>query len=302
MGDWLQLLLRLLHYAFLLGLFGLTAFATLALRQIAGAQVDVAHSRFLSASAMIAPVIAAALMLVSIAAMMGQPVWLLEWATIKAMLLTTSMGHAVITQIVLLIVAAGALWALPSPTAMRFAAPFYALALFTLAWSGHAAATEALWGLFHKLSDGLHLVAAGLWIGAIGWFVRMAFITHRTPEQIAPEELLTAMHRFAPLGVSLVAIVAITGLINVQMIFGLFNSGAVLETRYGWLLAIKLVFVGVMLLCAARNAMLARRRLCTGESASATLARVRLSLAAELLSAFAILGLVAVLGMASPMD
>lgn len=302
MGDWFQLLLRLLHYAILLGLFGLTAFATLALRQIDGAQLDVAHSRFPSASAMIALVIAAALMLVSIAAMMGQPVWRLEWATISAMLLTTSMGYAFIAQMVFLIVGAGALWALPSPRAMWVATPFYAVAVLTMAWSGHAAATEGLWGLFHRLSDGVHLLASGLWIGAIGWFVHLTFVAHRTPPQIAPEQLLIAMHRFAPLGVLLVVIVAVTGLINAQMIFGLPNSGAVLETRYGWLLAVKLVLVGVMLLLAARNAALARRPLTNRESATATLVNVRLTLGAELLSAFAILGLVAVLGMASPMD
>jgi putative copper resistance protein D len=301
MGDWLQLLLRILHYAMLLGLFGLTAFYILALRRIAGAATDASVSRFVSANALIAPVIAATLMLVSIAAMMGQPVWLLEWATIKAMLVTTSIGYAFIAQIIFLIIGAGALLALRSPRAMRVAAPFYALALFTVAWSGHAAATEGLWGLFHRLSDGLHLVAAGLWIGAIGWFVHLTFVSYRTPKQVAPAQLLTVMHRFAPLGVSLVAIVAVTGLINAQMIFGLFNSRAVLETRYGWLLAIKLGFVGVMLLGAARNAVLARRPQSAGESKAAILAKVRLSLATELASAFVILGLVAVLGMASPM-
>ncbi len=301
MGDWLQLPLRLLHYAVLLGLFGLTSFYTLALRHIVGSQANVVHSRYLSASAVAAPVIATALMLVSIASMMGQPVWLLEGATIKAMLLTTSMGYAFIAQFVFLIFAAGALWVLPSPRAKSVAALFYALALFTLTWSGHAAATVGFWGLFHRLSDGVHLLAAGLWIGAIGWFIHLTFVSRGSPARVAPAQLLTVMHRFAPLGMSLVAIVAVTGLFNAQMIFGLPNTVAVLETRYGWLLAVKLVFVGVMLLCAARNAVLARRPLSTGESAAATFAMVRISLAAELLSAFVILGLVAILGMASPM-
>jgi copper resistance protein D len=37
----------------------------------------------------------------------------------------------------------------------------------SIAWTGHAAATEGLDGTIHLTSDALHLVAAGAWLGAL---------------------------------------------------------------------------------------------------------------------------------------
>lgn len=50
------------------------------------------------------------------------------------------------------------------------------------------------------------------------------------PARLSAVSLLTVMHRFAPLGVALVAVVSITGLINAQLIFGLENSATTLKT------------------------------------------------------------------------
>lgn len=307
MTEWIETVLRFLHYALLLGLFGWIAYGFIGLRRVNVGHNDYDRMIVLLGAAVAAPLVSAALMLVSIAAMMGQSVSQLERSMVEAMVLTTNIGWAFLARMVLLTAAFSVLLARRViPLALPIVAMLYALALTTLAWSGHAAVSEGMWGLMHRLNDGIHLIAAGLWIGAIAWFLLLTFKAHQYPDSFAPEPLLEAMHRFAPLGVTLVAAVVVTGIVNAQLTFGIANSLAVLGTSYGWMLTAKLLLVGMMLLCGARNASIVRRRMPTVDGArrdkEATLAWLRMSLTWELSLAVAVLGLVAILGMASPID
>ena len=112
------------------------------------------------------------------------------------------------------------------------------------------------------------------------------------------------MHAFAPLGVGLVAAAALTGIINAQLIFELENSVSVLTAPYGVLLTAKVVLFVSMLTFGAHNALIGRQAALDGESermeTSITLSRLRRSLAGELILAVGVIGLVAVLGMMSP--
>jgi putative copper resistance protein D len=160
-------------------------------------------------------------------------------------------------------------------------------------------------GTIHRLNDAAHLWAAGLWLGAIGWFVYLTRVASRRPDMIAPIALLSDMHRFAPLGVFLVFAVSFTGLVNAHLIFGLDNSADVLSTDYGWLFAAKISLVGIMLLFAARNAILGRRHSriyqTPADDINSNLSKLRTSLAAEVTLALAVLGLVAFIGTMSPL-
>lgn len=301
MADWLHPSLRFLHFALLLGLFGLTAFRALGLQKLALAP-EAGRGLVVIACAFLAPFVSATLMLVGIAEMMGQPLSMLDWASVEAMVLSTDMGWAFIARIAMLSLAALAILTKPR-RGLTIAALFYGLAILTLAWSGHAAATEGTLGLLHRMNDGLHLLAAGLWIGAIGWFLHLVISVHRNPNEIAPEPLLDAIHRFAPLGIALVTVVAATGLINSHFIFGLANGDQVLKTEYGDLLAVKTIVVVLMLLFAARNASIGRKCARAGLNPTATtLAALRTSLAAELFLAAGVLAIVAFVGLASPMS
>lgn len=121
---------------------------------------------------------------------------------------------------------------------------------------------------------------------------------------MAAKALLVTMHRFAPLGVSLVATIAITGLVNSQMIFGLVNSGEVLKSEYGVLLLAKLVLVGGMLAFGARNAAVARRVALAQDGRKIdtymALAALRRSLIGEFIMAGLVIAVVAIVGMMSP--
>jgi copper resistance protein D len=302
-GDWLNPALRFSHYALLLGLFGLTTFRVIGLRSFAMTGV-LSNMRLIKAAAVAAPFLSLALMLVSIAAMMDQPVSQLDWATVKAMLVETSLGWAFIARVVLLGVAAVLLGFSPSRVRWwRPAALLYSLAVVTLPWSGHAAATDGTMGLLHRLNDAAHLFAAGLWIGAIGWFLYLVTLAHRAPDRVEASALLSVMHRFAPFGVMLVAVVTITGAVNTALIVGWADRQALLTTSYGWLLIAKLVVVGLMLVCAARNASLNLASTKRGGLADrhSQLVSIRISLVTEIGLAATVIGLVALLGLTSPM-
>ena len=305
MGGLAEQGLRLAHYGALLGLFGWTAFRLLKLRH--PEWVSQGEDRAaLTLVSICAPLLSIALMLVSIAAMMGAPIASLDWPMIEAMIIGTEMGIAFLIRLALLIIGLCALLASRAgrPTSL-IAALCFAGALLTLSWSGHAAATEGGLGLFHRLNNGVHLLATSLWLGAICWFLMLTVKAHRQRELIPALRLLRVMHAFAPLGVGLVAAAALTGVINAQLIFGLENSVAVLSTPYGILLIVKVTLVGMMLAFGAHNASIGRREVLDQRRESAeplnALSRLRRSLAGELLLAGGVIGLVAVLGMMSPM-
>lgn len=305
MGSLAEQGLRFAHYGALLCLFGWTVFRSLKLRHLEWVSQDEGRAA-LTLVAISAPLLSVALMLVSIAAMMGAPIASLDWPMIEAMIIGTEMGMAFLIRLALLIIGLCALLASRAgrPNSL-IAALCFAGALLTLSWSGHAAATEGGLGLFHRLNNGVHLLATSLWLGAICWFLFLTLKAHRQPELIPALPLLGVMHAFAPLGVGLVAAAALTGVINAQLIFGLENNVAVLSTTYGILLIAKVVLVGMMLAFGAHNASIGRRAVLDQHRESAeplnALSRLRRSLAGELLLAGGVIGLVAVLGTMSPM-
>lgn len=306
MADWLYLLLRFLHYAVLIGLFGLIMFRVTGLREFDVGNTSGQITALSIAGATLAPVLSAVLFLVSIAGMMGQSPWTLDAATIEAMVLATGMGWSLLSRLAFLIAALAVMvvWA-KTGRGLGIAAMFYALALLTLGWTGHAAATEGTLGFVHRINNWAHLLAGGLWVGAIGWFLFLTLKAHSDPQSFPPQPLLERLHRFAPWGITLVGAVAMTGLINAHLIFGLDATVETLETEYGRLLLAKILFVGAMLGCGARNAAISRQLHVSANPSSgsdpAALRSLRGSLAAEFLLAIAVIAFVAAIGINAPM-
>ena len=303
-GDFPGLVLRVAQYALLLGLFGWSAFWLLGLRSVDWLRVDRAPG-FALLTALVAPFVSAALMLISIAAMMGVPVVELDLPMIEAMILGTDMGFAFLVRSGLLLTGLAAILALRNrQAALVLAAGCYGSALVTLGWSGHAAATEGGLGLFHRLNNGIHLVSAGLWLGAIGRFLVLTFRCYKDPDEAKAHAVLKAMHAFAPMGISLVALVAVTGTVNSHLIFGLPNVAATFATPYGILLAIKLALVAAMVAFGAHHARVSRGAATAMRDGNVypaqALGALQRTLIAEFLLGLLVIGLVAVFGTMSP--
>lgn len=122
------------------------------------------------------------------------------------------------------------------------------IALGSLAWTGHGAAGG--WG--RMLADITHLLAAGLWIGALGAF--MLLLTRlRGPEHLA-SALAAMLARFAVVGSLAVIAIVVSGAVNAWELVGPEHIRDLLASPYGRLLAIKvLVFVAMLGLAAANR-------------------------------------------------
>ena len=114
-----------------------------------------------------------------------------------------------------------------------------------LAYVGHAGATPGTAGEIHLISDMLHLLAAGAWLGGLPG---LAWLLLARPQ---PQVAARAAARFSVLGIVCVAALIVSGLINSWNLL----SGPVdlVDTAYGRLLALKIALFVAMLGIAAVN-------------------------------------------------
>jgi putative copper resistance protein D len=184
------------------------------------------------------------------------------------------------------------------------------VAVASLVWSGHAGATEGAAGTVHRISDILHLIAAAVWIGAIGAFLILISPRHVREWPGGLQIAVRSLDQFSRVGTICVLVIAATGLINSQMIVGAENLGRSLASPYGQLLLAKLALFGLMLALAAANRWRLTPALAVaaaGDDAEsvdsdpdAALAAMRRSLIIEASAALAILALVAWFGTLEP--
>lgn len=237
--------------------------------------------------------------------MLGVDLASVDFSMLATMIGETDVGAAWLVRMAALGVATGATWGLsrrPVP-ASTITAIAGAIALATLAWTGHASATEGLAGTLHRISDGLHLIAAAIWLGAIA-----AFLLILRPRRgvVPPSEAALAarsLPRFARTGTICVLVLAATGLINAQLIVGIANVGRSLMSPYGQLLVAKLLLFVAMLALAGANRWRLTPALATAlidGDARLAINAMRRSLAIEALAGVAILALVALFGTLEP--
>jgi putative copper resistance protein D len=180
-----------------------------------------------------------------------------------------------------------ALFALAAIWPGRAAAAFGLLAAASFAWTGHGAMDDGVKGLLHQGADVVHLVAAAVWIGALGALSLLAL------ERDA--HLADAMRAFSGLGAWVVAAILASGLVNGALLVGLSGVAHLPESRYGQLLIVKLALFAGMLGLAAHNRWRVTPRLAFASSRAA-LAPVL----TETLFAVAVLAAVAWMGTLPP--
>ena len=185
-------------------------------------------------------------------------------------------------------------------TAWRtFAALLGSLVLLaSIALTGHAGSDESSAGLRHLIADAFHLVAAGIWVGALVVLALLVIISVRQFRDDDLRILHFALSRFSGIGPAVVAVLVLTGIINP----GFFSSG--LNTAYTQVLLVKLVlFVGMLLLAVVNRRLTPRLSETLGSTNGLKIAvgALRTSLLTETALAVLVLVAVAWLGTLSPL-
>ncbi len=174
-----------------------------------------------------------------------------------------------------------------------------AVAAAAMAWAGHAAAAEPL-GLVAALADACHLVAAGLWLGALLPLALLLRAASRESGADARPYAVLAVRRFSTLALMAMLAIVATGLGNAWVEVG--SVPALVGTRYGRLLLVKIALLGPILGLAAAN----RRRLLpalSGDGATVgrpAMARLSRFIVWELALALLILAVTAMLSLTVP--
>ena len=176
-----------------------------------------------------------------------------------------------------------------------------AIALATLAWTGHGAMDEGSRRYLHFTSDIVHLLGAGSWLGALAAFALLLRSTHLTGD-LQIRLLARTLTGFESAGTLIVATLAITGIVNYLMVVGpAFET--LTSSTYGALLSLKVFLFAGMLVFAAVNRFhlspLLERSIQTGTH-NVAINALRRSMILELSVAVIIMGLVAWLGTLSP--
>lgn len=286
MAELINIVLRFALYVDLLLLFGLALFA------LYSAGTLLRFRPMLRGMALIGALLSVAGLVLMTRAMSGETALAALWPHLQMMLLETDAGLAWAVRMIALIVV------LIRP-GVWLASMAGAVALASLAWSGHGAMDEGTLRFWHFLSDILHLLAAGAWLGAMLALVLMA----RGPvDEARIRSLALAVRRFEWIGAVIVLTLSITGVVNYLFIVGPRLDEVLLGT-YGVLLAIKvLLFAGMLVLAALNRFHLGpalAQALRNGQYVIAANA-LRRSVVVELAIALLIVALVAWLGTLSP--
>jgi putative copper resistance protein D len=168
----------------------------------------------------------------------------------------------------------------------------------SLAWAGHAAATEGLDGTIHLASDALHLVAAGAWLGALWPLAILLGAACRDGDPMSAAIAHQTTRRFSVLGMISVAAILATGVVNTYEILGplAFSIG----TDYNRFLLVKIGLFFAMLAIAVVNRRRLTPQLSDERDRRRAMRQLRSNSLAEAGLGLLILAIVAVLGRIAP--
>lgn len=166
----------------------------------------------------------------------------------------TRYGNVLMARLALLVVA------IPLAAANRRVPLYLTLGLVAIALGlqgpiGHAGATAGAPGNELVLSECLHLLAAGIWLGALLplWLSLRA---------LAPEQAASVCERFSPIGLGCVLVIAGTAFAQGLELIG--SVPALLGTTYGHIALLKIALFLIALVLAALNRLRLTDRLAAG--------------------------------------
>jgi putative copper resistance protein D len=286
MAELINIILRLALYVDLLLLFGVALFA------LYSVNAPLRFRPLLRGLALLGALLSVAGLLLMTSAMSGETQLAALWPHLQMMLLETDVGLAWALRMIALIV----VLAQPGKWLASMAG---AVTLTSLAWSGHGAMDEGSLRFWHFLSDILHLLAAGAWLGGM---LALVLLARGGVDEARIRLLAEAVKRFEWIGAAIVLTLSVSGVVNYLFIVGPRLDEVLLGT-YGMLLAIKVLLFAAMLVLAALNRFhlgpALERSLRDGQHVIAAHALKR-SVLLELGMALLVVALVAWLGTLSP--
>jgi putative copper resistance protein D len=140
---------------------------------------------------------------------------------------------------------------LPWPATRRLQVTIAAAFVALPALVGHAGATPALAGDLHLVSDMLHLLAAGAWLGGLPAFAFLLWRARRSAGRRRDGAVLRVVDRFSLLGVFSVGFLLASGLLNSWNLLN--GPHDLIASNYGRLVALKIVLFAAMIAIAAVN-------------------------------------------------
>lgn len=238
-----------------------------------------------------------------VASMAGTSIASIDPDLARSILLTAPVGWAFALRLAVTVLALAHVWLVPtsSTNALTGNAALSSIALASLAWNGHGVATEGMLAWPHLIADIVHLLAAGIWLGAITCLLYMVARPKASLTDLALAE--RCLTNFGVVGSLVVALLIVTGLINGFAILGGQPLGPSIGSTYIVLMVVKLALFGLMLALAALHRFRlvpAVERVTDHSDKAMTIHRMRKSMGVELAAAFLILGMVAWLGTLEP--
>lgn len=306
MAEWPAVILRFALYSDLALLFGVSAYGYYSRLTAVGRESTraVVGAKALLPLAGVGFAATFASLLQMTASMSGGSITELDLETLEIILRETSLGFSFVLRLAALLTAMVLLWRSSplTPRRILLTSSAAAVALASLAWTGHGAASEGVLGYIHLSADILHLLAGGAWVGAIAVLLLLVWRA-RGGEIGAVEDALSALSGFSWAGTAIVGSITLSGLVNTWVLVGAQQLQSLWQSLYGQLLLAKLLLFILMLGLASAN----RYRLtpalelaAEAEGSQRAVRALRTSIAVEGGLALIILVLVAWLGILEP--
>jgi copper resistance protein D len=225
----------------------------------------------------------------------------LDLDAVWSVLSETSFGKVWMMRLILIIILVLARLKLKSPSRrLRWLFPALCAGLVaSLSAVGHTQIENGITHIIHISADGLHLLAAGAWLGGLVSLFSLVARAVRTSSPDWDAEASNAAIRFSGMGYLAVATLIGSGLINSWFLVG---SPSNLGTPYGKLLIVKLIlFAGMLGLAGVNRFSIVPKLIKANEGNHAVwLVRLRRHIVGEQALGLAIISIVSVLGTMQP--
>ena len=308
MLDWAIVAARMLQYACVLTLFGSALFFLYGLDMeptSAPVPYHVWPRRILLIASIGALAASMPWLMAETASLTGDAKNALDWPSLWSIVSDTGFGRSGALRVGALALSATLLLVLPNSRRLwGLQALLGGTLVASFAWTGHGSMDVGAAGLLHRGSDVLHLLAAGIWIGALLPLSLLIGCSIATQPRSDPRVVALALQRFSKVGAAVVSILILSGLVNSWFLIGAPHWRELFTTAYGRSLIVKLALFALMLVLAVLNryrfSPALTASLETPEPRVRALQGLRRSVSAEMVLALLVIAVVALLGTLEP--